>query len=280
MSSNSKSSTRRAEVGWRLFALLPFILLSACGPEPLKPALRDDIVFDAGRYQAFMQTLSVNTDAAWFIDQTRWQALATPSPGSLANRAAPRPLTERIGDLALIYNVAQDEGVDPAYMLGLARRESGFDSYARARTSSAGGLFQFTSGTWLCSLRLYGADLGIGEAANILRGHDGRCSVVDPADRFYLLSLRFNADVSTKIAARHTLDNQRFLKGLGRIPSHADLYALHFLGPGAGQDFLSAPADALGYQVVPRAAQANPAVFWRHGRPLRIWEIYRDFGNL
>ena len=277
--SKSNSSIRRVKACWRLVALLSFVVLTACAPKGLKPALRDDIVFDSVRYQALMTALSVNADAAWFVDRGRWRAVSTsPSVGPIVR--APRfAAIGNLPDRVMIADVALDHGIDPAYMLGLARRESGFDTYARAKGSSAGGLFQFTRGTWLCNLRLYGVGLGIGEAANIVRGRNGRCSVIDPSDRFYLLSLRFNAALSTQIAAQHTLDNQRFLEGLGRAPSHADLYVLHFFGPGDGRTFLSAPADAFGYQVTPRAAQANPGVFYRHDRPLRVWEIYRDFGD-
>lgn len=227
-----------------------------------------------------MSAMSVNADAAWFVDRARWNttlALSPSIPIELGRRFA---TASDVSNQVLISDAAQDQGVDPAYMLGLARRESGFDTFARAKASSAGGLFQFTRGTWLCNMRLYGAELGIADASTIFRGRDGRCSVADPAVRFYLLSLRFNAALSTQIAARHTLDNQRILEGLGRAPSHADLYALHFLGPGDGRTFLSAPADAFGYQVTPRAARANPGVFYRHGRPLHVWEIYRDFGEL
>ena len=278
--SRTSFSTKRVETACRLLCLLPLVLTTACTPKGLQPALRDDIVFDAPRYQAFMTSMSVNVDAAWFVDRARWQTASAPPPIQAVAQSRDRGRHSDGSYQAMIADVAEDQGVDPAYMVGLARRESGFDSAAHARTSSAGGLFQFTRDTWLCNLRLYGAQLGVGGADAIVRGGDGRCSVTNPADRFYLLSLRFNASLSTQIAARHTLQNQRILETLGRMPSHADLYALHFLGPSDGRLFLSAPADALGYEVTPRAAHANPAVFWHHGRPLQVWEIYRDFGAL
>jgi hypothetical protein len=55
---------------------------------------------------------------------------------------------------------------------------------------------------------------------------------------------------------------------------------MHFFGASDAEAFLSAPANAFGYQVTPGAAAANHDVFYRHGRPLRVWEIYRDFGAL
>ena len=57
------------------------------------------------------------------------------------------------GDVrAAISRAAQATGVDFGYLLAQARLESGLNPNARARTSSATGLYQFTNSTWLRTL--------------------------------------------------------------------------------------------------------------------------------
>jgi soluble lytic murein transglycosylase-like protein len=57
---------------------------------------------------------------------------------------------------------AQTAGVDPGFMLAMAKQESGFNPNAKAPTSSATGLYQFTRGTWRTMVDKYGAQYGIG----------------------------------------------------------------------------------------------------------------------
>src|SRR4051812_24472606 len=63
-----------------------------------------------------------------------------------------------------VIRAAEVTGADPAYMLALADKESTFDHQAKAKTSSAVGLFQFLEGTWLRALNAYGAKHGFGTA--------------------------------------------------------------------------------------------------------------------
>jgi soluble lytic murein transglycosylase-like protein len=56
---------------------------------------------------------------------------------------------------------AQTAGVDPGFMLAMAKQESGFNPNAKAPTSSATGLYQFTRGTWNTMVKKYGAQYGI-----------------------------------------------------------------------------------------------------------------------
>jgi len=59
-----------------------------------------------------------------------------------------------------VVRAAQVTGVDPAYLMALADKESSLLPDNKARTSSAEGLFQFVEGTWLDVLRRYGPKHG------------------------------------------------------------------------------------------------------------------------
>ena len=73
------------------------------------------------------------------------------------------------GVQAAIGRAAQATGTDFDYLLAQARLESGLDPAAKARTSSAAGLFQFVDATWLDTLDRHGAAHGLGS-----RSHRGR----------------------------------------------------------------------------------------------------------
>ena len=76
-----------------------------------------------------------------------------------ANR--PMPPTERhkiapIDPVVLqsIREASRASRVDFGYLMAQAAQESGFQSDAKAATSSATGLYQFTDATWLAMVRL------------------------------------------------------------------------------------------------------------------------------
>lgn len=96
-----------------------------------------------------------------------------------------------------ITRAATRSGVDLDYLLAQARIESNLDPRARAATSSASGLYQFTQGTWLRTLEAHGAEHGLGWASAAIDG--GR--VRDPAMRAQVMALRFDPDASAAMAA-------------------------------------------------------------------------------
>ena len=61
---------------------------------------------------------------------------------------------------AAIQRASDATGVDFNFLLGAARRESGYNPNAKASTSSAAGLFQFVDQTWLSTLKQHGAKYG------------------------------------------------------------------------------------------------------------------------
>ena len=90
-----------------------------------------------------------------------------------------------------IQRAAAKTGIDFDYLLGQAKVESGFNASARARTSSASGLYQFIEQSWLAVVKDHGAEHGLGWAANsIQRTSSGRLTITDPAMRRAVLDPR------------------------------------------------------------------------------------------
>ncbi len=168
-------------------------------------------------------------------------------------------------------------GVDFDYLLAQAKLESGLDPSARANTSSAAGLYQFISGTWLETLDRHGASHGMGWADQIISRDGGRASIGDPALRAQVMALRFDPDASALMAAELARDNTAELRGfLGREPDSAELYLAHFLGAAGARDFLGAvQADPTrsAAALFPRPAAANRAIFFDGGRARGVGEV-------
>lgn len=172
----------------------------------------------------------------------------------------------QVGDV--IARAARATGVDFEFLLRTARRESSFNPFAQARTSSATGLFQFLDATWLSTLQRHGAKHGRAEEASLVRtGADGRPFVADPARRRELLDLRFDPELSARLAAEFTRDNAEFVQSrIGRAPDAGELYAAHFLGAGGAAELIRT-AEATPWVradgLFPDAARANRPVFYR-----------------
>ena len=79
---------------------------------------------------------------------------------------------------AAIRRASNATGVDAEFLIKTARRESAMNPAAKARTSSAAGLFQFIEQTWLGTVKAHGAKHGYGQYADLIhRGSDGRWRV-------------------------------------------------------------------------------------------------------
>ena len=189
----------------------------------------------------------------------------------------------RVG--SAIARASARTGVDFTYLLNQAKVESGLDPNARARTSSATGLFQFIDQTWLGTVRKHGAEHGLGWAAAAIRqGSNGRYHVADPATRRAILDLRRQPEAASAMAAEFASDNKSYLEGrLGRAAEPVDLYLAHFLGAGGASQFLRAHDAAPGAPaagILPAAARANRAVFYnRDGSPRSFAEIRAHFAE-
>ena len=158
-------------------------------------------------------------------------------------------------------------GVDFDFLLAQARVESGLDPAARAKTSSASGLFQFIDSTWLGTVRKHGAAHGLGHLAAAIGSGPNGPFVADPALRQQILSLRHDPQLASVMAGALAQDNRAALVPvLGRDPDAAELYLAHFLGSGGATRFLGAlqedPSRSAA-ALFPRQAAANRAIFYQ-----------------
>ncbi len=181
---------------------------------------------------------------------------------------------------AAIRRASNATGVDADFLVRTARRESAMNPSARARTSSAAGLFQFIEQTWLGTVKAHGAKHGYGQYADLIyRSGDGRWRVEGSA-RNVVLDLRFDPQAASTMAAELTASNAAYLRGRsGREPGAGDLYAAHFLGPaGAAQlmDAMDRRPGTSAAALFPEAAAANRSIFYREGRPATVAEVHAN----
>lgn len=169
-----------------------------------------------------------------------------------------------------IARAARATGVDFSYLLAQAKLESSLDPSAKAPTSSAAGLYQFTNGTWLQTLGRHGAEHGLDWAGAVV--NNGR--IADPSVRAQVMALRYDPGVSALMAGELAADNRAELAtALGREPDAAELYLGHFLGIGGARTFLSALAtepDRSAASLMPQAAAANRTIFYDADGPRSV----------
>jgi hypothetical protein len=182
---------------------------------------------------------------------------------------------------AAIQRASSATGVDFSFLLGAAKRESGFNPGARAAGSSAAGLFQFVDQTWLSTLKQHGAKYGYARYAELIqKGADGKYHVEGAEARRAVMDLRLDPHAASLMAGELASDHASYLRGrVGREPTGGELYAAHFLGPQGSARLIEAArntphASAAG--MFPDAAASNHPVFYRAGRAVSVSELYTD----
>ena len=181
-----------------------------------------------------------------------------------------------------VQNASARSGIDFDYLVDVARVESGYNPTAKAPTSSARGLYQFTRQTWLATLHRHGANHGLGWAANAIgKDASGRFSIADPMLRDQILGLRDDPVAASNMAAALTSDNQDYIESrTGRAAEPVDLYLAHFLGSAGAARFLGAWSDnpdQPGATMLPDAAAANRPVFYNADGSMRSLGEIREF---
>jgi len=180
---------------------------------------------------------------------------------------------------AAIQRASSATGVDFGFLLGAAKRESGYNPAARSQTSSATGLFQFVDQTWMATLKKHGAKYGYARYAELIQqGPDGRFHIDGAEARKAVMDLRLDPHAAALMAGELTSDHASYLRGrVGRSPTAGELYAAHFLGPQGSAKLIEAARDtpqASAAALFPDAAAANRAIFYRGGRPASVSEVY------
>jgi hypothetical protein len=180
---------------------------------------------------------------------------------------------------AVIRRAADATGVDFGFLLKTAKRESSLNPSAKARTSSAAGLFQFVEQTWLGQLKRHGAKHGYGAYASMIeRGKDGRLRCASDEARRAVMDLRFDPSCASLMAGELASDHAAYLKGrIGREPTSGELYAAHFLGPKGAAKLIEANGrspDARAADLFPEAAAANRSIFFPKGRAASVSDVY------
>jgi Transglycosylase SLT domain len=184
-----------------------------------------------------------------------------------------------------IASAAAKTGVDFDYLVNQARVESNFNPGARAKTSSATGLYQFTRQTWLATVKEHGGNHSLGWAADaISKDTNGTYRVTEPGLRETIYDLRLQPEAAASMAAEFASDNQDNLNAkLGGNVESVDLYLAHFLGANGAAKFLEAykrNPEISGASILPNAAAANRSIFYnKQGEARSLFEIRQNFSE-
>lgn len=149
-----------------------------------------------------------------------------------------------------LVSAASVTGVDPGVLYRIAKVESSLNPSAKAKTSSATGLFQMTRPTWRRMVKQHGAALGI--------------TLDDIADP------EANAIMAGMLAKEN---QQRLENALNRPIDAGELYVAHFMGGAGAQKLLTANPDARAAKLFPRAAEANRSIFYDGKRSRKVGEV-------
>lgn len=182
-----------------------------------------------------------------------------------------------------ITNAAQRFGVSPAYLAATAKREYGvflqgdpdaidYGQGNIGNNSSATGVMQFIDGTWLGVVRdpRFQAAMGLD---------------ITGKSEEELLAMRGDPDMAMMGGAFFTANNARLARAaLGREPTDADLYIMHFMGEGGGPRLfrlMQSNPEVSGAHLFPEQAAANRSVYYnRDGSERTVREVYNELGRL
>ena len=139
----------------------------------------------------------------------------------------------------IITNAAKKVGLDPKTLLAFAAVESDMNPNAKAKTSSAAGLFQFINSTWKEVLGKFGKKHSL----------PANASPLDP-------------EASSLMAAEYLKQNAKGLSSVKSNTNPTDLYLTHFLGLGGARKFLRISPEEKPAEQMQAAAQANRNIFF------------------
>jgi hypothetical protein len=187
-----------------------------------------------------------------------------------------------------ILRASKLTGADPVYMMALADKESSFLPGNKASTSSAVGLFQFISSTWLEAVRSFGPLHGLVAEAQAIVGSGAKIDVADGAMRQHILGLRRNPYISALMAAEMMKrDKTKIETKLGRRLSRSEFYLSHFFGVDSASKFIALVDDTpkkSAPDAFPAAAKSNKSLFFtkdgKKNRQLSVAEVYDKIDDM
>ncbi|MGJ0454428.1 MAG: transglycosylase SLT domain-containing protein [Methylocystis sp.] len=228
-------------------------------------------------------TQSADDDTALDSDFSLDQAALTWSHRLGSDDAFDTPGVMRFGSIKVqqsiverVVKAAQTTEMDPALLMAIADKESNFSSTAKARTSSASGLFQFVEKTWLKAMKTFGWRHGHGETAAAIASDDS--ARVSGQKRAQILGLRNDPYLSAVLAAEMLKkDSARIAEKIGRPLTRGETYLIHFLGPDDAERFMRTMDEAphtSAASLLPRPARANKPIFYeQQGRRLKVRSV-------
>ena len=218
---------------------------------PLSP--RSQVAPNAAARSEFV-TAPSSEETAFSLTQRPDPAKVGDQPRSDLYNSLPDPSGNGSWDAIknTLIAAASAMGIDVRKLAMLAKLESSFDIYAKAKTSSARGLFQFISSTWRGLMDKYAGQFGIPRDAQ-------------PTD----------PKAASLLAAQFMkLNDTTLTKALGKVPDLTESYLAHFLGAGGSKTFLSADHSALAKDILPKAAAANRSIFFnRDNSPRTVGDV-------
>lgn len=198
------------------------------------------------------------------------------------------PVKVRQSIVERVVQAANHTEMDPALLMAIADKESNFSTTAKARTSSASGLFQFVEKTWLNALKSFGPRYGHGEEAKAIASSADAAPSVAPQKRAEILKLRNDPYLSAALAAELLKkDSTRIAEKIGRPLTAGETYLIHFLGPEDTERFMRALTEspqASAAALLPKPARANKPIFYaQQGRKLKdksVSEVHEAFESM
>ena len=187
-----------------------------------------------------------------------------------------------------ILRASKMTGADPVYMMALADKESSFLPGNKASTSSAVGLFQFITSTWLEVVRSFGPAHGMVAEAQAIESNGGKLAVADETMREHILGLRRNPYISALMAAEMMKrDKAKIEARLGRKLSRSEFYMSHFFGVDSASKFIALVDDTpkkSAPDAFPAAAKSNKSLFFtkdgKKTRQLSVAEVYGKIDDM
>jgi hypothetical protein len=165
-----------------------------------------------------------------------------------------------------VVQAANKTEMDPALLMAIADKESNFSTTAKARTSSASGLFQFVEKTWFKAVRDFGHLYGRKDEANAIADASSAIGSVAPQKKAQILGLRNDPYLSAALAAEMLKkDSTRISEKIGRPLTAGETYLIHFLGPEDTERFMTAlvsTPNVSAAALLPKPARANRPIFY------------------